>query len=189
MRRCREIVTTQSKEKNMTEAYMVFRKVEDFAASWENESGGTRKILEALTDVSLKHGIAKGHRDIGRVAWHIVCTIAEMANRTGLKVDGPSDKEPVPASVVEIQKAYDKAAGMLLEQVKRYWKDETLTQIDDMYGEKWQRGLTLGILVSHEVHHRGQLTVLMRSAGLPVPGVYGPSLEEWKNYGANPPEV
>ena len=132
----------------MAEAYMVFRKVEDFAASWENESGGTRKILGALTDVSLKHGIAKGHRDIGRVAWHIVCTIAEMANRTGLKVDGPSDKDPVPASVVEIQKAYDKAAGMLLEQVKRYWTDETLTQIDDMYGEKWPRGLTMPALLN-----------------------------------------
>jgi uncharacterized damage-inducible protein DinB len=173
----------------MAETYMLFRKVEDFLGSWANESGGTRKILAALTDTSLKHAIAKDHRDIGRVAWHIVCSIPEIANRTGLKVDGPTDKEPIPTSVAAIQKAYDKAAGMLLEQVRQYWTDETLKQEDDMYGEKWARGLTLGILINHEIHHRGQLTVLMRAAGLPVPGIYGPSLEEWKNYGGTPPEV
>ena len=173
----------------MSESQLYFRKVDDFAASWEYQSNGTRKILGSLTDASLKHATTKGHRDIGRVAWHIVSSIAEMANRTGLKVDGPAENAPVPTSVVEIQKAYDKAAGMLLEQVRQYWTDETLKQEDDMYGEKWARGLTLGILINHEIHHRGQLTVLMRAAGLPVPGVYGPSLEEWKNYGANPPEV
>ncbi len=173
----------------MAESYMLFRKVEDFLGAWETESGGTRKILGALTSASLKHAVAKDHRDIGRAAWHIVCAIPEMANRTGLKIDGPGEKDPVPTDVVQIQKTYDKAAGMLMEQVRQYWNDETLKQVDDMYGEKWARGLTLGILINHEIHHRGQLTVLMRSAGLPVPGVYGPSLEEWKNYGANPPEV
>jgi uncharacterized damage-inducible protein DinB len=173
----------------MAESYMIFRKVEDFLGAWKTESDATRKILGALTDASLKHSVAKDHRDIGRVAWHIVCTIPEMSNHTGLKVDGPSDKAPVPTRVDDIQKAYSKAADMLQEQIRQYWKDETLLQVDDMYGEKWARGLTLGILINHEIHHRAQLTVLMRSAGLPVPGVYGPSLEEWKNYGANPPEV
>ena len=30
------------------------------------------------------------------------------------------------------------------------------------------------------------MTVLMRQTGLPVPGVYGPSLEEWEAYGMPP---
>jgi hypothetical protein len=54
----------------MAESYMLFRKVEDFLGAWASESGSTRKILGALTDASLKHGIAKDHRDIGRVALH-----------------------------------------------------------------------------------------------------------------------
>jgi hypothetical protein len=29
----------------------------------------------------------------------------------------------------------------------------------------------------------------MRQAGLPVPGVYGPSMEEWVGFGAQPPVV
>jgi uncharacterized damage-inducible protein DinB len=173
----------------MAESYMIFRKVEDFLGAWKTESDATRKIFGALTDASLKHAITKDHRDIGRVAWHIICTLPEMANRTGLKVDGPSDKDPIPTKAVDIQKAYDKSAGMLQEQIRQYWKDETLLQVDDMYGEQWARGLTIGILINHEIHHRAQVTMLMRSAGLPVPGVYCPSKEEWVNYGANPPEV
>lgn len=43
-----------------------------------------------------------------------------------------------------------------------------------MYGEIWARGLTLFYLITHQAHHRGQMTVLMRQAGLPVPGIYGP---------------
>jgi uncharacterized damage-inducible protein DinB len=39
--------------------------------------------------------------------------------------------------------------------------------------------MALRVLIQHEVHHRGQMTVLMRQAGLEVPGVYGPAREEW----------
>ena len=48
-----------------------------------------------------------------------------------------------------------------------------------MYGEKWRERKTLGVLVTHQIHHRAQLTVVMRLAGLKVPGVYGPAKEEW----------
>jgi uncharacterized damage-inducible protein DinB len=58
-----------------------------------------------------------------------------------------------------------------------------------MYGEKWKRGTTLGVLAMHQAHHRGQATVLMRQAGLKVPGVYGPAREEWSAMGMTPPEV
>jgi len=56
----------------------------------------------------------------------------------------------------------------------------------DMYGEKWARGHTLMVLCTHQTHHRGQMTVLMRQAGLKVPGVCGPSKEEWAQFGLPP---
>ena len=41
-------------------------------------------------------------------------------------------------------------------------------------------------MVKHEVHHRAQMTVLMRQAGLAVPGIYGPAAEEWEAMGLPP---
>jgi uncharacterized damage-inducible protein DinB len=48
-----------------------------------------------------------------------------------------------------------------------------------MYGERWRKGTVLSALIKHQAHHRGQLTILMRNEGLTVPGIYGPSKEEW----------
>jgi len=52
-----------------------------------------------------------------------------------------------------------------------------------MYGETWKRGMTLLYLMLHQAHHRGQITVLMRQAGLKVTGIYGPAKEEWQTMG------
>ena len=49
--------------------------------------------------------------------------------------------------------------------------------------------LEIAALSSHQTHHRGQLSVLMRQAGIAPPGPYGPAKEEWSNYNAPPPEV
>jgi uncharacterized damage-inducible protein DinB len=52
-----------------------------------------------------------------------------------------------------------------------------------MYGEKWKLGKILFSLVTHQAHHRAQMTVLIRFVGLKVPGIYGPSKEEWAAFG------
>ena len=168
---------------------MMFRRIEDLVETWKTESEFTEKQLRVLTDASLNTAIADGHRTIGRIAWHIAQTIPEMGGRTGMKLEGPGEKEAVPQSAAEILKAYQAAAQSLLQQVSANWSDETLEVEDDMYGMNWKRGLTMAALVKHEVHHRGQLTVLMRQAGLPVGGIYGPSKEEWSAYNMPAPEI
>lgn len=168
----------------------MYTSIPAFAAMWKMESDKTRAILNALTDASLGQAVGEGHRTIGRIAWHIVTTIPEMMAQTGLRFDGVASVDaPVPDSAEQIAEAYNRAATELLEQVQAQWRDEDLEVEDDLYGEKWKRGLTLAILLHHEIHHRGQLTVLMRQAGLPVPGAYGPAKEEWAAYGAEPPAV
>ena len=167
---------------------LMFTSVDSFVKTWEDHSGRTVKILEALTDDSLKQEITGDHRTLGRVAWHVVTTIAEMPSHLGMKLDGPAEKDPVPARAADIVKGYKELAGSLTEQVKK-WKDDDMMVEDDLYGEKWKRGISLKILIDHEIHHVGQMTVLMRQAGLKVPGIYGPSKEEWANFGGTPPEV
>jgi len=185
----REQVHTLSLEETMPELFDIIRSVQDFVAWWKNESDGTRKIFAALTDDSLKQEVIDGHRTLDRMAWHIVGSIPEMCGRMGLKIDSPTENDPVPQSAKEILDGYDRAASSLLKEVQENWTDETLKQEDDMYGSTWKRGLSLAILIHHEIHHRGQMTILMRQAGIEVPGIYGPSYEEWEKYGMKQPAV
>ena len=167
----------------------MIRKIEDFDHVWQTEMEATQKIFKHLTTSSLQKVLDEKVRTLGRLAWHIVISIPEMAGRTGLHLAGPAEDAPIPATAKEIFDAYNSVAISLLDQVKSQWSDATLSVEDDMYGEKWPRGMTLQILVHHQIHHRGQMTVLMRQCGLSLPGIYGPTREEWASYGMQPPAV
>lgn len=167
----------------------MIRTIADFDRTWQTELEATQKIFKHLTSASLTTVIHKDVRTPGRLAWHIVTSIPEMAHRTGIDTAGPAADAPIPATAKEIFDAFNTAAVSLLDQVKKNWTDATLAIEDDMYGEKWARGLTLQILIQHQIHHRGQLTVLMRLAGLSIPGIYGPARQEWSAFGMEPPAV
>lgn len=166
----------------------MFRTIDDFVVQWTSESEATIKILNALTDESLAQKVTLEGRTLGRLAWHIVTTLGEMTGRAGLQPDAPAENADVPQTAAAIVAAYAKAANSLLAQVKQHWTDATLLESVAMYGETWRKGTVLAVLIVHQVHHRGQMTVLMRQAGLKVPGVYGPAREEWQNYGMPPME-
>lgn len=167
----------------------MFRSIDEFVATWKMHADGTKKLMAELTDQSLSQRVTDKDRTLGRMAWHIATAIPEMSGHTGLKLAGPNPEAPVPKTAREIKEAYTAAADSLPEQIKKNWTDKDLLIEDDMYGMMWKRGLTLRILIDHEVHHRGQMTVLMRQAGLKVPGVYGPSRDEWAAYGGKEPEI
>lgn len=161
----------------------MYYKLQDFISDWTYESGATLKVFSNLTDESLTKVVNENVRTAGRLAWHITISIGEMAHRTGLKFKTVENNSFVPATVKEIFNAYKEASENLLSEIKSNWDDETLFVEDDMYGEKWKRGKTLSVIVNHQIHHRAQLTVIMRLLGLKVPGIYGPSKEEWAKYG------
>src|SRR5262249_31212069 len=128
-----------------------------------------------LTDESLGQRIAPGFRALGELAWHVAGSIPHIARQTGLVVDGPDDRgTPAPNQAIALTAAYRRAADSFAQAVAGCWTDDSLRVTDRMYGEDWMRGKTLEVILAHEIHHRGQMTVLMRQAGLPVPGLYGP---------------
>ena len=156
----------------------MFRTIRDFADTWSYESEATLKILRALTGPALSQSIVPGGRTLGRLAWHIVVSLPEMMQHAGLPVGGP-DEHALQPSLAEMIPQYERSARALGEAVSRQWTDAMLVEAVAMYGEQWARGKVLAALVAHQAHHRAQMTVLMRQAGLKVPGVYGPAAEEW----------
>lgn len=161
----------------------MYHNLQDFINDWKYESEATLKVFNNLTDESLTKKVNENVRTAGRLAWHITTSISEMAQQTGLKFHTIDDKATVPAVVKEIVDKYKTASENLLSEIKEKWTDESLQEEDDMYGEMWKRGTTLEVIINHQIHHRGQLTVIMRLLGLKIPGIYGPAKEEWVNYG------
>jgi uncharacterized damage-inducible protein DinB len=155
--------------------------VQSFISDYKNEAAVTQKLLDSLTDTSLKQGVAPGHRSLGDLAWHLV-PASGMLEPMGLKIQGPPNSEH-PAKAAEIAEQYRVSVQSLLEGVSE-WDDEKMEETKEVFGFQWKNGMTLSLFVKHEIHHRGQLTVLMRQAGLPVTGAYGPSKEEWSDMGA-----
>jgi uncharacterized damage-inducible protein DinB len=156
----------------------LYRTIDEFLTDWKMESDSTYKVLQALTDESLGQAVSPQDRTLGEIAWHIVTTLHEMMSRTGLVFDAPKVDEPVPSSAQTIAERYRQASEAMVEAIRQQWTDETLKETNDMYGMQWTNAFTLSILIRHEIHHRGQMTVLMRQAGLRLPGVYGPSRDE-----------
>lgn len=165
----------------------MFHRVEEFLASYRETTEGTVKVFEALTDGNIYQSVAGGHRTLGQIGWHIVCTVPEMMNRVGLGIAAVDPESPPPRNAAAILSAYRKVSEELLAAVGEQWDDDTLQVTDTMYGQAWTRGRTLEVLIRHEAHHRGQMTVLLRQAGQKVPGVCGPAKEEWADHGMPAP--
>ncbi len=161
----------------------MYSKVSEFIDDWKYESESTLKVFENLTNDTLDFKSNNIVRSPGRLAWHSVTTLGEMVHRTGLNFDATPEDAPLPTAVKEICDEYKRSSDGMLNAVKKEWKDESLLEEVNLYGQNWKKGKVLSVLVNHQTHHRGQLTVIMRLTGLKVPGVYGPAREEWANMG------
>jgi uncharacterized damage-inducible protein DinB len=161
----------------------MFRNLAEFNGTWTQESESTLKVLEQLTDASLSQAVSPGGRTLGRLANHLIETLTEMPHKLGL---GIPEEHPAYTTAADIVANYMRCSDQLLAAINRTWTDANLDDIIEMYGEKWSIRFSLVVLVHHQIHHRAQMTVLMRQAGLKVPGIYGPSREEWEQMGVPP---
>lgn len=160
----------------------MFRTIDDFLTVWKEERASTEKIFSTLTDAVLSQKQNEHVRSLGRLAGHITETLREMPHRAGLSVEYKEELLNF-SSVAEMVGHYSAACDVLEKKIRAEWTDALLDQTVPMYGEEWKRGMVLFSLVTHQAHHRAQMTVLMRLVGLKVPGVYGPSYEEWSAFG------
>jgi uncharacterized damage-inducible protein DinB len=164
----------------------MYHTIEEFLTDWSHESKSTLRLLKNLDDTSLNKKVHANVRTVGFLAWHIIHSLSEMPAKTGLHTDLPDHEDYHGESAAQLVAYYEKGAASLAEEVRKNWTDADLKKEDNMYGQMWNRATTLQILVRHQAHHRAELLVLMRMLGLPVVGVYGPTKEEWTQFGMQP---
>lgn len=155
----------------------MYRVVEDFLNDWDHASSGTIQVMEAITDDKLGQAIVEGHNTLGWLGWHLATTPAFFGGQVGLTITPAGGPQDVPSSVEEIVTAYKNISEQIKQEVMKL-TDEQLVETVDSFGGQVPRGTLLAKMIDHQTHHRGQMTVLLRQAGLKVPGVMGPTKEQ-----------
>ena len=154
----------------------MYRQVDDFLNEWSASAQGTIQVLKALTDDKLEQSIVEGHSTLGWLGWHLVGAAGYFSFLAGLKVPMTRQEDPIPSTAAEIVAAYEKVAKGVSEAVAKL-SNEDLLEVVTGFKAPMPKGAVLRVLIDHQTHHRGQMTVLLRQAGLPVPGVMGPTKE------------
>jgi uncharacterized damage-inducible protein DinB len=169
------------------EEKIMFLNIDDFAHEWDQEYLLTLTVLKALTDESLGQAITNERRNLGELGLHLVKSINFMTH-LGLTFEEVTDNELVPLSSAVIVESYRRVGQSFLNAIKAQWNDEDLQTSQKVMSEEWKNGASLHFAIMHQAHHRGQMTVLIRQAGLRIPEIYGPTYETWLERGLDPLE-
>lgn len=140
------------------------------------------KLLKALPPTQYDFRPDPSGRSLGELAWHLAESDAYMS--FGIeqgKFDMGGAKPPNierPRQVDALAPGYERVHREAVARI-RTLKVEDLDRIIPFFtGPMPIRGILWDAVISHGVHHRGQLTLMCRLAGGQPPGIYGPNREE-----------
>jgi uncharacterized damage-inducible protein DinB len=153
---------------------------------FDHEMATTRRVLERVPTDKLSWQPHAKSMTLGRLATHI----AELPHWTGVTLSTDeldfSKREYKPftaGSTEEILALFDKnvadARSAIANASEEVWgKTWTLRNGDHVIFTQPKPGVLRSFVLSHSIHHRGQLSVYLRLNDAPVPSIYGPSADE-----------
>lgn len=156
---------------------------------YDHEMQITRKHLERVPDDKLNWSPHKKSMTMGGLASHLAESVSwgpMMLNADTLDFDSPEMKEYQPPkyeSRAAILEQFDanvaQTREVLASKTDPEWMETwTMKKGDEVLASMPKVAVVRGFLMSHNVHHRGQLSVYLRLNDVPVPQTYGPSADE-----------
>jgi uncharacterized damage-inducible protein DinB len=155
---------------------------------YDHEMGTTRRLLERVPEADLAWKPHEKSFSLGQLVSHIA-NIPHWIDFTcdaavfDLATLGEDDREKDPKSIADLLKTFD-------SNVKK-GRQKIDAQTDPMMFGQWtlKQGdhevLTMprisvlrSFIMSHLIHHRGQLSVYLRLRNVPLPAIYGPTADE-----------
>ncbi len=158
---------------------------EMFLPEYDQEMASARKILACVPEGKFDWKPHEKSMTLGRLASHI----AEMGLWTAVTINQDHlDVQPGQtgfnaATTAELMEAFDKntpagraaLAGATDEALLATW---TMSLAGKPLVSSPRTAIMRHMVLSHMIHHRGQLTVYLRLLDVAVPGVYGPSADD-----------
>jgi uncharacterized damage-inducible protein DinB len=157
---------------------------ESFFREFDSEMASTRKLLERVPSDRLDWKPHPKSRSLGELTTHVT----ELP-RWGMRFEKETfqvGSEPAPkmASVPEFLARFDQNVSGGRAALSRQSDDalrgdfRVLKPNGETFFHGPRKSLIRSALLSHLIHHRGQLTVYLRQCDVPLPSVYGPTADE-----------
>jgi uncharacterized damage-inducible protein DinB len=151
---------------------------------FDQEMANTRKIVECVPEEKFAWKPHEKSMTLGRLASHV----AEMPQWCIFTIDHdkleltPGMKPFNAATKAELMESLDNnaaaaraaIAGATDEHLGKTW---ALIYGGHTVFEMPRAGVLRTMVMSHMIHHRGQLSVYLRLLDVPIPGMYGPSAD------------
>ena len=156
----------------------------------DQEMKTTRRVLERVDGNQLGWKPHEKSMSLGQLAGHLAeLPSFAVAIMNGVKFDvaPPDGKSTVqrarPETRDEILELFDKNVAAARQAVAEAGNEALMESWSLFKGGEPVFTLpkiaaVRSMLLSHTIHHRGQLTVYLRQTGSQVPSVYGPSADE-----------
>jgi uncharacterized damage-inducible protein DinB len=155
--------------------------MDQFRRVWDMEAKLTTQLLESLPTDQYDFRPDPGGRSLGELAWHL----SEIEGYISYGISkGAVTFQEAPPNLQRPREVRLLAPGYrrVHEEAVARLADLTEAQLDRElpFADRRMpiRHLLWGAILSHLVHHRGQLSLLCRLAGGTPPGIYGPNREE-----------
>jgi uncharacterized damage-inducible protein DinB len=145
----------------------------------KNEHGITKKVIEAIPldkgDYA-PDGISKSALEL---AWHIVATETRFMDAV---LTGAFDLSPTPLpdsikNSKDLSAYYGQNFESRMEKLKGLSTEQMLKIVDFRGMFQLPAVMYLNFVISHTIHHRGQLSMYLRPMGAKVPSIYGESFD------------
>jgi uncharacterized damage-inducible protein DinB len=160
-------------------------------AEFKYEAATTRRMLERVPEDKFDWSPHEKSMTLGRLATHIAENPAwcpALLDQDELDLANSEYEPTVAGSVAELLELFDanvtdfveSVSGRTDEQMLSGW---TLRVGDNVLGTQPKVGALRAFILSHTVHHRGQLSVYLRILDVPLPQVYGPTADEAGAFG------
>lgn len=153
-----------------------------FLTVWEQETAKTVGLLKCLPRDQYDFRPDAGGRSLGELAWHLAESDAYITHGIeGGEFDFGTKPAGIerPKQVEALAPAFERIHRDAVERVKKLEPNDLDRSITFFaLGPVTIRDLLWNFVLMHNIHHRGQLTLMCRLAGGRPTGVFGPTRED-----------
>ena len=154
--------------------------VETFVSAWDREAQKTVGLLKMLPSGQYDFRPDAGGRSLGELAWHLAeldAYISYGVANGAFSTDAKPPNIKRPMAIEELAPGYKQVHVEARERLGNLKPIDLEREMEFFGSTHTVSTLLWDVMLLHSIHHRGQLSLMVRLAGGAVPELFGPTRE------------